>query len=218
MRADLVAVVDVAGPAVERRFFAASVLALLLAVVGLVSRDVAEDVVVGRVVVVRAVAVLLLTVLVGLLAAAVVELAVDSLEVLSLPGELAAAVPGATEVRRSAEVAGFLVSSSDADTLGRDRWVAVEEAVVGRRMVDGTGGRVGGLVRPLARVVLVVAVVGLVPGAAGRRTLPVAVAVFFTGAVAVAAASLAGASTAGSSAAGAGAGEGELAWTGTSSC
>lgn len=91
----------------------------------------------------------LLVELAGFLAAAVPVPRVEVL--LSLLGE-AALLLGTVEVRRAV----LLDSSSEADTLGRERWVAVEEVLAGLRTVLLAvlellpGGRVGGLVRPPA--------------------------------------------------------------------
>ena len=71
-----------------------------------------------------------------------------------LPGEdEVTEEPETVDVRRALEASvRFLLSSSDAEMEGRDRWVAVdvELAVVGRRAVEETGGRVGGLLSPPA--------------------------------------------------------------------
>lgn len=80
--------------------------------------------------------------------------------------------------REVVDVVDFF-SSSLALTLGRLRWVEVEVAVVGRRVVVVVpGGRVGGLVRPpVAREVAVVPAVldAVVEVVAGRRTVLVVV-------------------------------------------
>ncbi|GKT57874.1 LOW QUALITY PROTEIN: hypothetical protein ColTof4_09856 [Colletotrichum tofieldiae] len=121
----------------------------------------------------------------GFLAAAV---AAPRVEVLfSLLGEPTALAPllGAVEVRRAV----LLDSSSEADTLGRERWVAVDETLAGLRTVllealelPPPGGRVGGLVRPPAtrEVVEEVVLAGLPvlvdEDVVGRRTVEAAAA------------------------------------------
>lgn len=116
----------------------------------------------------------------GFLAAA----AEPMVEVLfSLLGEPTALAPllGTAEVRRI----DLLDSSSEADTLGRERWVAVDEMLLaGLRTVlvevleVPPGGRVGGLARPPAtRVVAEEVLAGLVAvvlvdeAVVGRRTV-----------------------------------------------
>lgn len=81
-------------------------------------------------------------------------------------------------VRREAVDVVDFFSSSLALTLGRLRWVEVEVAVVGRRVVVVVpGGRVGGLLRPpVAREVAEFpAVLDAVVEVAGRRTVLVVV-------------------------------------------
>lgn len=124
----------------------------------------------------------------GFLAAAAVPVAVED-EADDLTDGLtddALLAEGATEVRRAAvvdETVRFF-SSSEAD--GLERWVAVDEAVVGRLVsvaVVPVGGRVGGFVRPepakLVRVVLVVpeGLVATLLARPGRRAAVVAGAV-----------------------------------------
>lgn len=109
-----------------------------------------------------------------LLAAVVAE---GAAEVLRDGGDEAAEAeePDSVDVRRALEVSvRFFDSSSDADTEGRERWVVVDEVlpVAGRRVVEDTGGRVGGLLRPpVARVVEVVVLEALEAVAAGRRAV-----------------------------------------------
>jgi hypothetical protein len=90
-----------------------------------------------------------------------------------------AVLPGLERVLvRLAVVVGVFLSSSLALMLGRLRWLAVVEEVVGLRRVDvavvvEVGGRVGGLVRPpVGRAVAVVPAVleAVVAVAPGRRT------------------------------------------------
>lgn len=169
-------VVEEMEPAVERRFLAGSAVEVAV-LVGLV-RDAIVDVVPAAVLVeVEAGRVALLTALAGRLAAAAVPVA--EIDVRVLLGELVE--EGATaEVRRAAEVVDLLVSSSEAEMLGRERWAVVVVAVpAGLLVVVVVDGRVGGLLNPpIERVDEVVEpVAGFEPATAGRRTPVVAVVV-----------------------------------------
>lgn len=90
--------------------------------------------------------------------------------------EAEAEEPDSVDVRRALEVrVRFLVSSSEADTEGRDRWVVVDDVLpaAGLRVAEEVGGRVGGLLRPpVARVVEAVVLV-LAALLVGRRAVVV---------------------------------------------